>query len=64
MESLCMCDDCGLIHEVDSLESVFPNIPWLLDRLDPGAEVPIAECTCGSFCYIFIPRLTTPSFSA
>lgn len=53
------CDNCG--HVQDSLVqgggkkplAIFPDIPDLLKRIDPGGEVPCAECPqCGSLMYL------------
>ena len=48
------CDNCGRAFSAsDELEHVFPDIPDLLNRLDPGGTVPNGTCPeCGSLVYI------------
>ena len=47
------CDNCDTRYErEDQLRHVFPNIPGLLERLDPGGTVPAGECPgCGALVY-------------
>ena len=47
------CDNCGKRYErEDQLRHVFPDIPDLLQRLDPGGTVPAGECpACGALAY-------------
>ena len=47
------CDNCDIRYErEDQLRHVFPNIPNLLQRLDPGGTVPAGECPdCGALVY-------------
>ena len=48
-----VCDNCGRRYEREQdLTFVFPNIPGLLERLDPGGTVPAGECPdCGMLVY-------------
>ena len=48
-----VCDNCGKRYErEEQLRHVFPDIPDLLDRLDPGGTVPAGECpACGALVY-------------
>jgi predicted RNA-binding Zn-ribbon protein involved in translation (DUF1610 family) len=49
-----VCDNCGnvLTDESKELKHVFPDIPDLIARLDPGGLVPYAECPrCGALMY-------------
>jgi len=47
------CDNCDTRYErEDQLPYLFPNIPNLLQRLDPGGTVPVGECPkCGALVY-------------
>jgi len=47
------CDNCSKqFVSTDELERVFPDIPDLAQRLDPGGIVPAGECTdCGTLVY-------------
>jgi hypothetical protein len=47
------CDNCSRHYRsVKSLKRVYPDIPDLLQRLDPGGVVPAGECpTCGALVY-------------
>jgi len=47
------CDNCGKRYvRADQLRHVFPDIPDLLQRLDPGGTVPAGECpACGALVY-------------
>ncbi len=47
------CDNCGKRYEqIDELRCVFPNIPGLLERIEPGGMVPTGECPwCGALVY-------------
>jgi len=48
-----VCDNCGKRYEQDGqLNHVFPNIPALLERVEPGGTVPAGECPgCGALVY-------------
>lgn len=48
-----VCDNCGKrFSQPKELKYVFPNIPDLLERLDPGGMVPVGECPeCGAMVY-------------
>jgi hypothetical protein len=48
-----VCDNCENEYEGDEdLKRVFPDIPGLLQRLDPGGTVPAGECPeCGALVY-------------
>ena len=48
-----VCDNCGNRYErEETLSHVFPDIPDLLQRLDPGGTVPAGECPgCGALVY-------------
>ena len=46
------CDGCGAALEENELKKVWPNIPDLGQRLDPGGVVPHGECPeCGALVY-------------
>jgi hypothetical protein len=47
------CDNCGKRYErEEQLKYVFPDIPGLAERLDPGGTVPSGECSaCGALVY-------------
>lgn len=47
------CDNCSARYKrEDQLKHVFPDIPDLLQRLDPGGTVPAGECpACGALVY-------------
>ena len=47
------CDNCSRRYRsVKSLKLVFPDIPDLLQRIEPGGEVPAGECPkCGALVY-------------
>ena len=49
-----LCDNCGKRYErEDQLRFVFPHIPGLAERLDPGGIVPAGECPeCGALVYL------------
>ena len=48
------CDNCATVFAVESeLDHVFPDIPDLVNRLDPGGTVPSGECPhCGALIYL------------
>ena len=48
------CDNCGkTFGNEGELERVFPDIPDLVSRLDPGGIVPSGTCpACGSLVYV------------
>lgn len=44
---------CGNCNWVGEPATVFPDIPDLLQRVEPGGEVPSGECPkCGALCYL------------
>ena len=47
------CDNCNNRYDrEEQLRHVFPDIPDLLARLDPGGVVPAGECpACGALVY-------------
>jgi hypothetical protein len=47
------CDNCNAKYErEDRLKHVFPDIPDLLVRIEPGGTVPAGECPgCGALVY-------------
>jgi hypothetical protein len=47
------CDNCDATYaDVSELASVFPDIPDLLARIEPGGTVPDGECpNCGCLVY-------------
>jgi DNA-directed RNA polymerase subunit RPC12/RpoP len=49
-----VCDNCGRRYErQEDFKHVFPRIPDLLQRLDPGGTVPAGECPeCGALVYL------------
>jgi len=53
MARVLICDNCGRRFEDDTkLRHIFPDIPDLLTRLDPGGTVPAGECPdCGALVY-------------
>jgi len=48
-----VCDNCGKRFEnSDELNSAFPDIPDLTERIEPGGTVPAGECPwCGALAY-------------
>ena len=49
------CDNCGLHFNEDDVMAQYPNIPDLLERMEPGCEVPFGECPdpeCGALVYL------------
>jgi hypothetical protein len=48
-----ICDNCGRRYQDEhELVHVFPDIPGLVERLDPGGIVPAGECVaCGALVY-------------
>lgn len=49
-ETAYYCDNCGDAAWIS--DSVYPDIPNLLERMEPGGIVPAGECQrCGSFVY-------------
>jgi hypothetical protein len=46
------CDNCRRIFERENqLRHVFPNIPGLLERMEPGGVVPAGECL---YCHALV----------
>ena len=48
------CPACGVHFTLRSAEHVYPDIPQLLSRLEPGGAVPLCECPdghCGALVY-------------
>ena len=54
-----VCDNCGQRYDhEDQLKHVFPDIPGLLERLEPGGVVPAGECpACGALAYPERPQV-------
>ena len=52
-EALLRCDNCWAFFKgTDKLARVFPDIPDLLSRIEPGGVVPAGECPdCGALVY-------------
>ena len=49
---LLMCGNCGKQWADYELEYPFPDIPGLLERIEPGGTVPAGECpACGALVY-------------
>jgi len=55
-----ICDNCGGRYPAtNKLKHVFPDIPDLPQRLDPGGTVPAGECpACGALVYPMPVRAT------
>ena len=53
-EQLLRCDNCwALFKDEGKLATVFPDIPRLLERIEPGGTVPVGECPdCGALVYM------------
>jgi len=51
--ALLRCDNCWAFFKgTDKLARVFPDIPELLSRIEPGGVVPAGECPdCGALVY-------------
>jgi len=48
MSTLLCCDNCDKLFDESELEVSFPDIPDLLERIEPGEPVPYGECIeCG-----------------
>lgn len=49
-----VCDNCGrMFTDTAKFRHVFPDIPDLLVRIEPGGTVPCAECPdCGALVYM------------
>ena len=46
------CDNCAREFQPRELNHVFPDIPDLLTRVEPGGTVPAGECPgCGALVY-------------
>lgn len=46
------CDNCCAIYAKSYLKCTFPDIPDLIDRLNPGGMVPAGQCpACCAFVY-------------
>jgi len=54
-----VCDNCGQRYDhEDQLKHVFPDIPDLAQRLEPGGVVPAGECpACGALAYPERPQV-------
>jgi hypothetical protein len=52
------CDNCQqLFDHTKHLAHLFPNIPDMLQRLDPGGTVPAGDCpACGALVYPDTPK--------
>lgn len=49
---LLVCGNCGKSWTDYELEHQFPDIPDLIERIEPGGVVPAGECpTCGALVY-------------
>lgn len=53
LNTILRCDNCGRIFTDErELDRVFPDIPGLLERIEPGGTVPAGECPdCGALVY-------------
>ena len=48
-----VCGNCGLWLMSDALKHVWPDIPGLTERTEPGNEIPSGECPdCGALTYV------------
>jgi len=60
------CDNCGhefSERELQELGKLFPEIPDLLQRIEPGGIVPSGECpNCKSLCYPMDNRFVPKAF--
>lgn len=46
------CDDCGWTGDYGDMDRVWPDIPGLWERTEPGGMVPSGECPeCRALCY-------------
>ena len=46
------CDSCTRKYaREDALPCIWPNIPGINERLEPGGIVPLGECLCGALVY-------------
>lgn len=46
------CDNCNKQFLIEELKKQWPEIPHLVERLDPGGVVPHGECPdCGALVY-------------
>ena len=51
LEKLCRCENCGAESCIS--DNHISDIVDLLDRIDPGGEVPAGECKkCGALTYL------------
>jgi hypothetical protein len=49
------CANCTWVGEP---ATAFPDIPDLIQRIEPGGEVPSVECPkCGALCYVAPKKL-------
>jgi len=47
------CNNCGKVWKAKDLTYVFPDIPSLSQRIEPGDECPSGECpACGALTYV------------
>lgn len=56
-----MCANCGTTYTDTTLPVPFEEIPDLINRLDPGGEVPTGACACGALTYQVSVRRCEPS---
>lgn len=51
------CDDCEKIYKEDEWDQMktLAEASHLWERLEAGGEVPVGECECGAFCFLFEP---------
>ena len=53
------CDNCRTEWRADQRSRVFPDIPGLTERVEPGGTVPAGECpACGALVYPVEESLT------
>lgn len=48
----CSCPNCDWAGTSAEMKRVYPDIPDLAERMDPGEECPVGECPkCGALCH-------------
>lgn len=48
----CSCPNCDWTGTAAEMKRVYPDIPDLSQRMDPGEECPVGECPkCGALCH-------------